>query len=68
MEYTKDIILKMGCQKGVLKTKGKEYLKRILDIIKNNKIIVTIFFSLIGLIIIDIALVNYFLDLLTKLY
>ena len=66
MEYTKDIILEIGCKKGVNKRKLLKWTNNIKKVIMNNKFIFITMTSLISLTAIDIALVNSFIKLLAK--
>lgn len=66
MEYTKDIILDIGCKREIGKL--KTWTSKVKKIITKNKLIVITFSLLIILTAIDIILVNSFLQLLTTLY
>lgn len=66
MEYTKDIILEIGCKKGENKRNLLKWTSNIKKVIMNNKFIFIIMTSLISLTAIDIALVNSFIKLLAK--
>lgn len=68
MEYTKDIILDIGCKREIGLTKLKSWTSIIKKIAKNNKIVIITLTLLTILTLIDIILVNSFLQLLTKLY
>lgn len=67
MEYTKDIILDLRCKRKMRLNKLEEWTINIKNIIVNNKFIVITMTSLLILTIIDIALVNSFIKLLTSL-
>lgn len=67
MEYTKDIILDLRCKRKMRLNKLEEWISNIKRIIVNNKFIVITMTSLLVLTIIDIALVNSFIKLLTSL-
>lgn len=64
MEYTKDMFLNIILKKERNYNKQK---KTIGNIIKNNKFIIIILTLLSVLIIMDIVLVNSFLELLSRL-
>lgn len=66
MEYTKDIILEIGCKKRVSKKKIFKWTSSIKKAIINNKFIFITMTSLIVLTVVDIALVNSFINLLAK--
>ena len=67
MEYTKDIILDLRCKRQMKLNKLEEWTSNIKNIIVNNKFIVITMTSLLILTLIDIALVNSFIKLLTSL-
>lgn len=67
MEYTKDIILDLRCKRKMRLNKLEEKISTIKSIILNNKFIVITMTSLLVLTLIDIALVNSFINLLTSL-
>lgn len=66
MEYTKDIILDLGDKRKVSLNKSNKWTRRLKQIIKNNKFIITIMVSLLILTVIDIVLVNSFIKLLVN--
>lgn len=68
MEYTKDIMLGIRGRRGVGIIKLKNWTSHISKVVKNNKMIFSIIFSLTILVAIDILLVNSFLQLLMKVY
>ena len=68
MEYTKDIILNVNYKKCVGFNRLKEWTSSFKKAIKNNKLVVITLTLLITLITIDIALVNSFLQLLSRMY
>ena len=68
MEYTKDIILNVNYKKGVGFNRLKEWTTSFRKAIKNNKLVVITLTLLTTLIAIDIALVNSFLQLLSRMY
>lgn len=67
MEYTKDIILDLRCKRKMRLNKLEEWISNIKNIIVNNKFIIITMTSLLVLTIIDIALVDSFIKLLTSL-
>ena len=68
MEYTKDIILEISCKREIGLSKLKNWTSKVRKGVKNNKIIIMTLSVLSTLMVIDVALVNSFLQLLTKLY
>lgn len=68
MEYTKDIILDIGYKREIGLTKLKSWTRKIKKVAKNNKVIIVTLTLLTTLTLIDIMLVNSFLQLLTKIY
>lgn len=66
MEYTKDIVLNIEYDKKG-REKNKKYLKKILNIYRENKFIVSILSVLTILIIFDFILVNNFVNLIVTL-
>lgn len=68
MEYTKDIILDVRYKGEIGITKFKNWTSKIKKVVKNNKVIIFTLSLLSTLIVIDIVLVNSFLQLLTNLY
>lgn len=68
MEYTKDIILDIRYKREVGVSKLKEWTSNLKKIVKNNKIIIITLSMLSTLTLIDIVLVNFFMQLLAKLY
>ncbi len=68
MEYTKDIILDVSCKREIWLRKIKSWKSNVKKIIASNKLIVITLNLLVTLIVIDIVLVNSFLQLLSKLY
>ena len=68
MEYTKDIILDIGYKKEIGGAKFKKWTSNIKKEIKSNKLIVITISLFTTLTVIDIVLVNSFLQVLTKLY
>lgn len=68
MEYTKDIILDIRCKRQIGLTKFKSWTSNIKKGIQNNRIILFTLLLLTTLIVIDIVLVNSFLNLLANLY
>lgn len=68
MEYTKDIVLEIGNKGQVGKGKMREEISNIKKGIINNKIIIITLTILSALMLIDIALVNSFLQVFSKVY
>ena len=68
MEYTKDIILEISSRREVGLSKLRNWTSKVKKGVKNNKVIIMTLSLLSTLMVIDIALVNSFLQLLTKLY
>ena len=68
MEYTKDIILDIGCKKEIGLEKFKKWTSKVKKEMKGNKIIVITLSLFATLTVVDIVLVNSFLQVLTKLY
>lgn len=68
MEYTKDIILDIRYKREDGVTKLKDWTSNLKKVVKNNKIIIITLSMLSALTVIDIVLVNSFMQLLTKLY
>jgi len=68
MEYTKDIILDIIYKRQIGTTRLKNWTSKLKKVVNNNKIVIIILSLLSTLMIIDIVLVNSFLQLLTKLY
>lgn len=67
MEYTKDIILDIAYKREIGVTKLKNWTSKLKKVVKNNKLVTITLFLLSTLMIIDIVLVNSFLQLLSKL-
>ena len=67
MEYTKDIILDVRCKRKIGLNKLEQWTSNLKNIIVNNKFIIITMTALIVLTLIDIALVNSFIKLLTSL-
>lgn len=67
MEYTKDIILDVRCKRKIGLNKLEQWTSNLKNIIVNNKFIIITMTALIILTLIDIALVNSFIKLLTSL-
>lgn len=67
MEYTKDIILNLRCKRKMGLNKLEEWTSTIKSTILNNKFIIITMTSLLVLTVIDVALVNSFIKLLTSL-
>lgn len=67
MEYTKDIILDLRCKRKMKVNKLEEWTSSIKRVVLNNKFIAITMTSLLILTVIDIALVNSFIKLLTSL-
>lgn len=68
MEYTKDIILDIKYKREEGVTKLKNWTSKLKKEINNNKLIIITLSLLSILIVTDIVLVNYFMQLLVKLY
>ena len=68
MEYTKDIVLEMGRKRQVGIYKLKDWTSNLKKEMKNNKVIVFTLILLTTLIVVDLVLVNSFLELLSKIY
>ena len=68
MEYTKDIILDIGCKREIGLAKFKKWTSKVKKEIKSNKLIVITISLFCTLTVIDIVLINSFLQVLTKLY
>lgn len=68
MEYTKDINLNRVCKRQIRYTKLKNGTSKLRTFLKNNKIILTTLSFLSILIMMDLILVNSFLQLLSRLY
>ena len=68
MEYTKDIILDIGCKRQIGVDKFKSWTRKIKKQIQANKIISVVLFLLFTLTVIDIILVNSFFIILSNLY
>lgn len=68
MEYTKDIILDIRYKREIGIIKLKSWISKLKKGIKNNKLIITTLVLLSSLILIDIILVNSFLQLFMKIY
>lgn len=68
MEYTKDMIYNVKYSKrfGMLNLRKKGIINKILEIIKENKFITIIIISMVILILIDVALVNAFMNILVQ--
>lgn len=66
MEYTKDIILNLKYTNDMNKIKqnNKKIKNKVIKIVKNNKFIITVLIILISLIILDVVLVNSFMNIL----
>ena len=69
MEYTKDITynVKYSRNLGTLNLKRKRILNKIIEFIKENKFITIILVSITLLTVIDIVLVNAFMNLFVTL-
>ncbi len=69
MEYTKDVIFNVNYKDklGRIILSNKKSKSKILNIIKENKLVITVLCSLVVLISIDIVLVNNFIKLLTTM-
>ena len=65
MEYTKDVIYNVKYSKifGILNLKRKGIFNKIKKIIIENKFITTVIISIAILTVIDIALVNAFMNI-----
>lgn len=68
MEYTKDIILDIGYKKGIAKTKLNNWTSRLKKGMESNKIVMSVLVLLTTLMIIDMILINFFLQLFSKVY
>ncbi len=68
MEYAKDIILEIMYKREVGYTKLKSWTSKFTKVIKNNKVMVFTMTLLSILIIIDLTLVNSFLNILSNAY
>jgi len=68
MEYTKDIVLEIGNKRRVERGRFRDEIRNIKKEIKNNKIIILTLSVLSILMLIDIVLVNSFLQLFSKVY
>ena len=67
MEYTKDIILDVKSKRRLRLNKLEQWTSNVRKVIANNKFVIITMTSLLVLTIIDIALVNSFVRLLTSL-
>lgn len=68
MEYAKDMVLDIRYKREVGVNKLKDWTSNLKKILKNNKIIIVTLSMLIVLTVVDIVLVNSFMQLLAKLY
>lgn len=68
MEYTKDIVFEIRNKRPVEKGKFREEISNIKKIIIDNKMIIITLTILSTLMLIDVALVNSFLQLFSKVY
>lgn len=68
MEYTKDIVLEIRNKRPVEKGKFREGISNIKKIVIDNKMIIITLTILSTLMLIDVALVNSFLQLFSKVY
>ena len=68
MEYTKDIVLEISKKRQLGYDKIKDWTSNLKKIVESNKIITFTLGLLITLIVIDLVLVNYFLELLGRIY
>jgi len=68
MEYTKDIILDIGCKRRIGISKFKIWTNKLKRNISNNKILVITLSLLVILMTIDFVLINSFMKLLSSLY
>ena len=68
MEYTKDIILDIRYKREFGVAKLKIWIKKFLKAILKNKVIVVTLTILSTLMIIDIVLINSFLEVLGSIY
>ena len=68
MEYTKDAIYNVRYSKrfGMLNLRKKGVIKKILEFIKENKFITIIVISITLLTLIDLVLVNAFMNILIQ--
>lgn len=68
MEYTKDIILDIGCKRELGIRNLKNWTSKVKKVLARNKLITITLSLLVILVSIDIILVNSFLKLLSQLY
>lgn len=68
MEYTKDIIIDIGCKREMGIRKLRNWTSKVKKVLARNKLITITFSLLVILVSIDIILVNSFLKLLSQLY
>ena len=64
MEYTKDIVLSVNY--GQARKERKKFSK-LINMILNHKIIITIFFITVIMIILDFILIKNFVEILNKI-
>ena len=69
MEYTKDVIYNVKYSKNfrILHLSKRGFFKNIKNFIKENKFISVIFISMATFIVIDIILINIFMNLIVTL-
>lgn len=68
MEYTKDVVLELGRERQVGIKKGKNWTGYMKKEIKENKLVILTVILLSSLMLIDIFLVNAFLQLFSRVY
>lgn len=66
MEYTKDVIFDVKYTNDIstVKLKRKRVIKKIIGLINQNRFVTIVMIGLISLIVVDILLVNTFMNLL----
>lgn len=69
MEYTKDMTFNLKYTNDIekIKDKKRKIKNKIIYILKKNKFIITVLVILINLIILDVILVNSFINILSIL-
>lgn len=69
MEYTKDMTFNLKYTNDIekIKDKKRKIKNKIIYILKKNKFIITVLVILINLIILDVILVNSFINILNML-
>lgn len=69
MEYTKDMTFNLKYTNDIekIKDKKRKIKNKIIYILKKNKFIITVLVILVNLIILDVILVNSFINILNML-